>query len=91
MNPRPRVFDFTPSVRSLATCIAVLAASSMAATVLADEGILVRGTGSATGRPSQIEMSATLSGEAELAADAMVKFHDAKTPGSGRDRRHEGS
>jgi uncharacterized protein YggE len=78
MNPHLRVFDVTSSVRLLATCLAVLAASSMAATVLADEGILVRGTGSATGRPSQIEMSATLSGEAELAADAMVKFHDAK-------------
>jgi len=78
MNPHLRVFDLTQSVRSLATCIAVLAASLMAATVSADEGILVRGTGSATGRPSQIEMSATLSGEAELAADAMVKFHDAK-------------
>ena len=44
----------------------------------ADEGILVRGDGSAVARPTQIELSATLSGEAPLAADALVKFHDAK-------------
>jgi uncharacterized protein YggE len=78
MSPHPRILNRIQSVRRLAACIVALASSSIAATLFADEGILVRGTGSATGRPTQIEMSATLSGEAELAADAMVKFHDAK-------------
>ena len=44
----------------------------------ADEGIVVRGDGSASGRPTQVEMSATITADAELAADAVVKFRDAK-------------
>src|SRR5207248_4260123 len=31
-----------------------------------------------SGRPTQVEMSAVLSADAELAADAVVKFRDAK-------------
>ncbi len=67
MNLRPRILVFA---------IAVPLLLSVAA--FADDGIVVHGTGSATTRPSQIEMSATLMGEAELAADARVKFRDAK-------------
>lgn len=54
---------------------AVIGASNLAK---AEEGIVVRGTGTASGRPTQVEMSATLSADAELAADAVVKFKDAK-------------
>jgi uncharacterized protein YggE len=45
---------------------------------LAEEGIVVHGTGSASARPTQVEMCARLSAEAELASDAAVKFRDAK-------------
>jgi uncharacterized protein len=56
----------------------VLAYAVMWSTALADDGIVVRGSGSASGRPTQVEMSATISADAELAADAIVKFRDAK-------------
>jgi uncharacterized protein YggE len=45
---------------------------------LGEEGIVVHSTGSASARPTCVEMSARLSAEAELAADASVKFRDAK-------------
>jgi uncharacterized protein YggE len=41
-------------------------------------GIVVVGTGVAKARPTQVQIECTLSGEAELAADATVKFRDAK-------------
>ena len=56
----------------------VLAYTVMCSVALADDGIVVRGSGSASGRPTQVEMSATISADAELAADAIVKFRDAK-------------
>jgi uncharacterized protein YggE len=40
--------------------------------------ITVSGSGEAKGRPTVVEMGATVSGEAELAADAVVKFKDAR-------------
>jgi uncharacterized protein YggE len=43
-----------------------------------EEGFVVHGTGSASARPTQVEMSVRLSAEAELATDASVKFRDAK-------------
>lgn len=54
------------------------ALSSGAIAARAEEGIVVRGMGTASGRPTQVEMSATLTADAELAADAVVKFRDAK-------------
>jgi uncharacterized protein YggE len=42
------------------------------------EGIVVHAVGTATGRPTHVEMSGKLSADAELAADAIVKFNDAK-------------
>ncbi len=56
----------------------VLACVAMCSSALADDGIVVRGSGSASGRPTQVEMSGTISADAELAADAVVKFRDAK-------------
>jgi len=70
-----RAFDYLPLA---AICAAALCLAGEPHRALADDGIVVRGNGSATARPTQIEISATLSGEAELAADAMVKFRDAK-------------
>ena len=42
------------------------------------EGIVVQGAGVAKGRPTQVELAGTISAEAELAADATVKYRDAK-------------
>jgi uncharacterized protein YggE len=41
-------------------------------------GIVVVGTGTAKARPTHVEIDCSISGEAELAADATVKFRDAK-------------
>lgn len=43
-----------------------------------DRTITVTGAGDAKGRPTLVEMSAVVTGEAELAADAVVKFKDAR-------------
>jgi len=64
-----------PTSLIFAALVAFAAAPAVASE---NEGIVVRGNGSATGRPTEIEMSATLSAEAPLAADALVKFRDAK-------------
>jgi uncharacterized protein YggE len=47
----------------------------------AEQGISVIGTGTVKGKPTIIEMSANVSGEAELANDARVKYQDAKKKG----------
>jgi uncharacterized protein YggE len=44
----------------------------------AGDGISVAGTGEAKGKPTAVEISATVSGDAELAADAIVKYRDTK-------------
>ena len=43
-----------------------------------NSGITVIGSGTAKGKPTEVEIAATVSGEAELTNDAMVKFRDAK-------------
>jgi uncharacterized protein YggE len=58
--------------------MAVLALVVMCGVVSAEDGILVQGSGEAKGKPTEVEITATLSGDSELAADAIVKFHDAK-------------
>lgn len=70
--------SFIRAVCLTAFCIAGLAAASLSAATPGVEGIVVRGEGTAKARPTQIEMSATISGDAPLAADALVKFRDAK-------------
>ena len=42
------------------------------------EGITVAGAGQAKAKPTVVEINATVAGEAELAADAVVKYRDAK-------------
>jgi uncharacterized protein YggE len=44
----------------------------------APEGIAVSGTGTVKAKPSVVELGGTVSGEAELANDASVKYHDTK-------------
>src|SRR5690349_10050647 len=58
--------------------VVVAAVVGLAGAARADEGITVQGTGSAKARPTQVEIECTLSGDAELASDATVKFRDAK-------------
>ncbi len=38
----------------------------------------MQGSGEAKGRPTEVEITGSLAGDSELAADAVVKFHDAK-------------
>jgi len=44
----------------------------------ADEGLIVQGIGITKTRPTQVEIFGSVSAEAELAADATVKFRDAR-------------
>jgi uncharacterized protein YggE len=44
----------------------------------AGEGISVAGTGEVKAKPTSVEINATISGDAELAADAIVKYRDAR-------------
>lgn len=77
MNSHCRILGSGAGLRLAAIGVVLLAGTSIAAAAT-DEGIVVRGDGSAKARPTQVEMAATLSAEAPLAADALVKFHDAK-------------
>ena len=69
-----RMATFRIFVSAAFLVLFALAAPSAAA----EEGIVVHSSGSASARPTCVEMSARLSAEAELAADAAVKFRDAK-------------
>jgi uncharacterized protein YggE len=44
----------------------------------AEEGIAVTGSATVKGKPTEVEITGTVTGEGELANDASVKFHDAK-------------
>lgn len=63
---------------ALVTVVALAAAAPAPAADGPGSTITVTGSGDARGRPTMVEMSATVSGEAELAADAVVKFKDAR-------------
>jgi uncharacterized protein YggE len=68
----------TNSATKRSTALAAFIVMIASRAALAEEGIVVHSTGSASARPTCVEMSARLSAEAELAADASVKFRDAK-------------
>jgi uncharacterized protein YggE len=81
------VLAFSSLFRGVAIVCGALApalALSVAPAAHAAEGngngstITVTGSGDAKGRPTIVEMSAVVSGEAELAADAVVKFKDTR-------------
>src|SRR6476661_6912735 len=61
------------------TTFAMIAAVMLAAPSPAAEtnrGIAVAGTGESKGKPSIVELSGTVTGEAELASDAITKYRD---------------
>src|SRR4051812_30353255 len=74
----------TPRLTRLLPVLLLLAALAPPARAADADGagnsktITVTGSGEAKGRPTVVEMSATISGEAELAADAVVKYKDAR-------------
>jgi uncharacterized protein YggE len=55
---------------------ATLASSTMAQEVPHSRGILVAGTGEAKSKPNVVELGGTVSGDAELASDAITKYRD---------------
>jgi len=64
-----------------AVCVGILALLLATPANAAGEqggGITVTGSGEAKARPTSVEMSAIVTGEAELAADAVVKFKDSR-------------
>ena len=58
-----------------ASITALLLASPAAAAEM-NRGIAVAGTGESKGKPSIVELSGTVTGEAELASDAITKYRD---------------
>jgi uncharacterized protein YggE len=78
MSKRSRNLARNCAVYLLANTLLALSVASEARAAQGVEGIVVQSTGSASARPTQVEMSAKLAADAELAADAAVKFHDAK-------------
>jgi uncharacterized protein YggE len=60
-------------------CLLTICLINVAATrrTVAEEGILVSGTGETMVKPSQLELYLTAAGEAELGSDAVVKYHQA--------------
>lgn len=66
----------TRGASSLLIALLILLAAPLRA---ADtDGITVTGNGEAKSRPTQVEISGLVAGDAELAADAIVKYRDAK-------------
>lgn len=51
------------------------------ATAHAEEGITVSASGEVKGKPTVVEIGATVSGEAELTADALMKYREARKKG----------
>src|SRR5947209_8179241 len=57
---------------------AAAAAAAHHARAEQQQGITVSGTGTVKSKPTEVEIGAMVSGEAELTNDAMVKYRDAK-------------
>ena len=62
----------------LAVFAAVISVGFRAAEAQDTSGITVSGTGEVKGKPAVVEIGATLSADAELTADALVKYRDAR-------------
>lgn len=58
--------------------LAVVIASSLTTLARAADTLTIVATGVAHTKPTQVELTASVSGEAELAKDALVKYRDAK-------------
>lgn len=80
MNPckdrSPRVSWIV--VGLLLLCAPVTQAQQQPPAPTAGDGISVSGSGEAKAKPTAVEISATVSGDAELAADAIIKYRDTK-------------
>ena len=63
------------SLMPLFVAVLLLSGSSLAQ---AEAGISVTGTATVKGKPTEVEISGTITGEGELANDASVKFRDGK-------------
>ncbi len=70
----------SPLARSVSTLAAALAALLLMSSVAPaqESGITVTGGGEVKGRPTSIELRGSLGGDSEMAADALVKYKDAK-------------
>jgi hypothetical protein len=81
MNPSRR-FRETLAGR-LALALTILAAAALPARAQQSDppGIGVAGAGEVKARPTVVEITASVTGDAELAADAIVKYRDAKRRG----------
>ena len=61
------------------TCLALIAVLLLGSIVRADDtGITVSATGEVKGKPNTVEIGAVVNAEAELTADAIVKYREAK-------------
>jgi uncharacterized protein YggE len=65
-------------VAATATSATASAQSALATAAGGSDGITVYGTGDLSTRPNWVEIDLNLSGKAELTADALVKYRDAK-------------
>ncbi len=65
-------------VAAMATSAKTSAQTSLATATGGSDGITVFGTGDLSTRPNWVEIDLNLSGKAELTADALVKYRDAK-------------
>lgn len=65
-------------MKAVATAVCLLACAAIAR---ADDGITVSASGEVKGKPTVVEIGATVSAEAELTADAIVKYKEAKKKG----------
>ena len=78
---RPRASSVVAACAAFLAAALAFAASAGAARGEDREGITVNGSGEVKGRPTQVQITATVSGDAELAADAIVKYRDARRRG----------
>ena len=67
-----------PTARNSVPYAVLVAIAMWTSNALADSGITVSATGEAKAKPTSVEITATVNAEAELTADAVVKFNDAK-------------
>ena len=77
-NTRPRTASLIAALLLSVIAPAVTLAQVPQPGPAGGDGISVAGSGEAKGKPTAVEIGATVSGDAELAADAIVKYRDTK-------------
>ncbi len=76
MTIRYSVFRRWTLLRVLIAGVALVASTVVGASDSPPRGIAVAGRGEAKGKPGIVELSGTVTGEAELASDAITKYRD---------------